>query len=434
MRWLEQRRLKSDDPATRLQAIRALAKSPHAGSVRPLLQLLLDPDHNVRFEAYDALVRFGNIAVPALKKALESPDVIVRAAACSALGEIPAPDHPACLMPRLEDDEPNVRLAAVEALGRLKAVDAMPQILAMASLDTDSDVRAAACTALGALGHADAAPTLLTNLQDDAEKVQRSAAAALHALDYSCTEATARALTLIAIEEWLATYQHRQTLSEWDTEFARISSKNWADLQSIPIDSPRLADAVQRFLQGHRSEGRIWAAQSLARIGGSDAIAPLLSTVLDADIDVSRAAADAAAQIGRRAGVGLLLATLNCKDPALQVAAASVLGQVGDERACSTLLRIIETTQNDDLRAAAIEAMQRIAQAVQERRAEQARANPAQHLRMVALRAFAADADNLSEQARQQAKKELDSQQAGSSEIGFFSSGMQAVDPKAYFS
>jgi hypothetical protein len=100
-----------------------------------------DPRHTnlAQFDSSYGLVAAGSKAVPAIKKAVESQDEAVRAAAVDILGDIgqmagaAVPD----LIDALEDDSEWVRRNATEALGNLAAEDASMAL--GGRLDDESD-------------------------------------------------------------------------------------------------------------------------------------------------------------------------------------------------------------------------------------------------------------------------------------------------------
>ncbi len=102
---------------------------PAALSAAPALaRLLKDPDGDVRVAAAEALLRIapetqGEPALAALGDALQSPDLLVRRRAAEALGGRGAKAGGAlpALRAAAEDTEPEVRMAALEAVRRIGA-------------------------------------------------------------------------------------------------------------------------------------------------------------------------------------------------------------------------------------------------------------------------------------------------------------------------
>jgi HEAT repeat protein len=88
----------------------------------PILDLIEDLgeiSYQDRHQARLALVERGQESIPALIKALASPNRHIRWGAVQALGEIQAPDTAPVLVEMLKDEDPGVRWAARDSLIRM---------------------------------------------------------------------------------------------------------------------------------------------------------------------------------------------------------------------------------------------------------------------------------------------------------------------------
>ncbi len=141
------------------------------------IEALRDEDFYVRRQAADALVKIGDVAVPALIETLRDEDDDVRRQAAGALGEIGDAAVPA-LIEALRDESFYVREQAAEALGLIGDAAAVPALIE-ALRDEDSDVRRQAAEALGEIGDVTAVPALIETLRDEDSAVRRQAAEAL---------------------------------------------------------------------------------------------------------------------------------------------------------------------------------------------------------------------------------------------------------------
>ncbi|MEO0070028.1 MAG: HEAT repeat domain-containing protein [candidate division WOR-3 bacterium] len=182
--------LRDGDLEVRDAAAGALNPKTYPDAGERLAQILLtEPNPNAREYAAKALgLNFtaSETATSALIKALSDEDAAVRKAAAEALiaqGKIPtepktrlqflcakqewgaliAAGKPAveCLLPRLRDLRPEIRLEAVKVLGRIRAQEAVKE-LCIALSDSNQDVRKAAAKALGDIGSPEAVPALKT--------------------------------------------------------------------------------------------------------------------------------------------------------------------------------------------------------------------------------------------------------------------------------
>jgi HEAT repeat protein len=122
-----------------------------------LLRLLDDEMASVRTAAATALARVEHPArIEALVRALGDPDAWVRYVAVKSLAAIGAVESVTAVVGRLQDDPaPHVRLAAIEAIGRLKPPQAL-EILQPLTHSVNEDIARAAIVALGHVDHADA--------------------------------------------------------------------------------------------------------------------------------------------------------------------------------------------------------------------------------------------------------------------------------------
>ncbi|MBI4616489.1 MAG: HEAT repeat domain-containing protein, partial [Planctomycetes bacterium] len=145
-------------PRVRAQALAALYRLGEYDAYRDLAAMLGDEDDDVRLEAVRALGEVPE-AVGELLRALEDdPSIDVRIAAASALGDLRDPQAVRPLIGRLSD--PLLRLSCVEALARIRTSDATGPFLALVAEEGSSLVRRAAVSALGEMGESSVAEPL----------------------------------------------------------------------------------------------------------------------------------------------------------------------------------------------------------------------------------------------------------------------------------
>jgi HEAT repeat protein len=154
--------LEDDAPTVRERAVRLAARY-----VEPeVLGALVADGVNAarRNGALSALERQGPYAVPHLMKLLGSGDSAVVMFALQVLARIGDPVSTGRILPLLEHPDANVAQAAVEALGRMRAVDAVPALLDL--LDRSVWLQLAAVNALGEIGDPRATAPLLALVPD----------------------------------------------------------------------------------------------------------------------------------------------------------------------------------------------------------------------------------------------------------------------------
>lgn len=175
--------LKHRDPAVAYEAVEALGEIGDPAAAGPLTEALTgDKYSGLRWKAAEALTQIGTESVPYLINALENPDEDVRWKAAISLGEIGDRRAIDPLISLLGDEDrfvrsraayalgimgelviqplaevlsteknPDLRLGAVMALGRIQA-DPATRLLIRATTDSSGDVRQEAMTALAATG------------------------------------------------------------------------------------------------------------------------------------------------------------------------------------------------------------------------------------------------------------------------------------------
>jgi HEAT repeat protein len=143
-RWADD--LGSDRPIARLEAVRGLADAGDPACIPILISALENDQWQVRSEAYDALVRLGNQAVPALIEALGDIHRPLVGSVTLILGAIRAPGSVDSLIRLMESDK-DLAGYAVWALGEIRDNRASTPLLKRLS-DGNVAIRIAAEEAL----------------------------------------------------------------------------------------------------------------------------------------------------------------------------------------------------------------------------------------------------------------------------------------------
>ena len=150
--------------ALRDKAVRALKQRPDGGE-RSIVQALGHEDSAVRFAVGRYLTSLGKRVVPALLPvAMASEDPSVRVAALRVLGDIGDKRAVTAVFRGMRAATPQVRCAAVMAASRLPSERYGNTLVALLD-DPDDDVRLGAIEALGRGRHKAAVPTLVNRLK-----------------------------------------------------------------------------------------------------------------------------------------------------------------------------------------------------------------------------------------------------------------------------
>jgi HEAT repeat protein len=130
-------------------ALAALAETHPGEMVERLEPLVEDENPEIRAAAIAVLGRINYKTIEhCLTLALKDESAVVRRAAVGALGSNPADDHLNVLMLALTDEDSEVRRCSAEALGMIKNIQAV-DALALALFDEDLWVRATVIRSLG---------------------------------------------------------------------------------------------------------------------------------------------------------------------------------------------------------------------------------------------------------------------------------------------
>jgi HEAT repeat protein len=166
------------DPVVRRAAATALGRIERPESSKALLGCLADAE--VGHAAASALARLSVPPIRELVALLDEGVPAQRRVAAIALGQLAAFDVVDALLNALHDDDPDVRAAIIDALGRQRSGRALQPLLAVLGDEEERGaLRARAVRALGAIGDPAAVGALLDALSDDVEAVRLRAAEAL---------------------------------------------------------------------------------------------------------------------------------------------------------------------------------------------------------------------------------------------------------------
>jgi len=187
--------LDDDVPEVRLRAAKSLGLVGGRAAVRPLLQALAEPNRWSTIRIADILADMGHEVVRELMDAFPGLNRHGRLAALDILGRVHALESIPWLLDRMGDPEPDVRARAAHALGSIGVIAAAGRLRAALG-DPAWPVRAMAAKALGRIHDAAAIPRLCVALCDAewwvranaAEALRRTGPAGLEALEAMLTD------------------------------------------------------------------------------------------------------------------------------------------------------------------------------------------------------------------------------------------------------
>lgn len=318
-------------PQVRRAAVLGLRALAGAAAVEALTHALADADPIVRERAAEALGATASdasgrtLAVTALLSRTRDDAPEVRAAALDALGELGDPRASAAAVVAMDDDVIDVQLAAMRALTRVPSALAV-SALAHASTDDDRLGRAA----LAALAHAPGAAALdalVSALRRPA--VARSAEDALELRMQVGEEARVEAIGALA--RGIASPESPDAAARLAASAVRLSA------------SVSIAGLEAALVEALRTEPSASVLEALGRTGAEEALVPVLDALASEDASMRSAALGGLeGWAGAHAPDGRVLDPLSLAFPRLdageQARAIAVVGRVRSERAAAWLL------------------------------------------------------------------------------------------------
>ena len=175
---------KEDDHRLRAMAVYALGRQDLAAS-QPELRAALEDEHpyvrQVAVEAFGAPGHCGGEYLPTLLPRLHDENRDVRVAVVTLLGNCNAPEALPHLLSTLDDQDDWVRIRAVEGLGHLKATAAVPHLVQM--LDASSPMLTfKIIDTLGRIGGKTAFRALLDMIDHEDPEIQHVASEAVSSI------------------------------------------------------------------------------------------------------------------------------------------------------------------------------------------------------------------------------------------------------------
>jgi HEAT repeat protein len=294
-------------------------------------RFLSDEDPDVRIGACEALGRIGDTdAVTALFGALRDPNPGVVHAATAAIHSLGAATTGALAIEALRDASPAVRRQALRIIGYLGLEEAFESVRGAVD-DLDPRVGELAVSTLGGLAdpRVDAVLEMLARRPHDVVR-----AAAMRAATHRGSEAMAALLARGLSDD-----------AAWVRYYACQGLGRLGRASSTPALVGRLADAYPHV--------RIAAIEALARLDTPQAWQALTSAVRSDDPDEQRAALVGISHEARPVALPFLLEASRSSELATRLIALAGLARLTDERALEPIAAAI-TGDSDELRDAAL--------------------------------------------------------------------------------
>ncbi len=319
--------LKAGENSIRHSAAEALGKTGDPAGVPALIMALSDKNGWVKNAARDSLKSMGaKITQPVLDMMDKIPDES-KHTIIDILGELADASLKPLFENFLNDDEPQIREAAVTAVGKLN-LRSMGTDLLKALKDKDADVRRSAVLALGNSDF----------FMDEKEKYPDHILPLINDPDWKVRGVVAGILGTRGYDRGIPALTIALKDNDWQVRLAAVESlgkmggDNIYDKVVLSTDDP--VWIIRRA-----------AVEALGNWGSASSLKTLQKTVKDENTDVRIASCIAAGKIGDPRFISILTETLSDKEAGVRAASAEALGAFegkGDPRIIEPLIRLLK--------------------------------------------------------------------------------------------
>ena len=307
------------------------------------------------------------VKVKAFVRALNADLPELRMAAANAIGELAVADAVPKLVERFEDPDPRVRARAARAcrnIGDARATQPLTGLLG----DPKATVRVEAAEALGRIGNREALQALLQLYDDDSEQVRRIAVRGFGQFrNDRPVEYLAEALTdESAAVRRTAVFSLIELLSNVPTEKSHGIREAVVEQLSASEDPSVIDPLVEILDAGVKDAQRRNTAWLLGRVmdgdENRDAIDALVDTLAEGGKMTKQFAATSLAEVGGTYTEEELLALAkdSNQDTDARAQAVFTLGKIGDEDTAEEIERLLDSTDDEQVRQRAFSALSKL--------------------------------------------------------------------------
>ncbi len=231
------KRLKSDDPWERREALEELGRTGKDDAIPYLVSGLSDENPGVQQASVDALINIGNPTVvnsvtPLLRDEKNAP---LRNMAVEVLGQVGSKDLDS-ISHLLKDRDADIRRFAADIVGSIGDKRGVPALIA-ALRDENPNVRSSSANSLGMMGDHEAIVPLINSLKDEKDEW----------VIFSIIEALGKVGDPRIIE-------HLTPFLEGESELLMIAAVEALKSFNIPIVAATLVQLLERANEGVRGE------------------------------------------------------------------------------------------------------------------------------------------------------------------------------------
>lgn len=282
---------------------------------------------------------------------------------------LPSQDAHELLIRLLSHEHPEVRQAAVEALGEKGGREAADAIAILLS-DKNGNVRKSAALCLGQLGREEFSEQLAPLLSDIYADVRQAAATALASVGGAALLGQLSGFLRSPIIELRQSSVVALSNLSRDIDFLIAEALQNQDVSTRRIAAGVMLDRANTDLAPYAvgalvdedAQVRRLAVETLGKLAYAPGFAVLIAALADTDLWVRFAAVTAVGQVAaanhllRGVALGRLASLVDDGDDYLKIAVLRAMGSFADRRATLTMRRLL-SNDNPDIRAAACEAL-----------------------------------------------------------------------------
>jgi serine/threonine-protein kinase len=328
--------------------LEVIAAQKNRFSVRELLTAAYAQEPNEKAALFRIIADIADAsAIPELIGRVQGKDPIARVHIINTLGRFSTPEVQTALQGLLRDPNKLIRSAALSALARMEGpidIERVCQLLR----DPELDVQNRAIDVVVKANNPDTIKYLIEVLKDENENARRAAVEVLN--EVGNAKSVKYLLEALKDSDWWVRSRAADALGK--------------------IGGPKVIDAVLQLVRDKDEDIRRAAIEILNQTKDERAVESLLQATRDPDWWVSERAVDALAEIGSKRAVPRLVEMLQSGNVKTQPIVVRALGRLGDAKHVDMLLPFMARPE----REIRIEAFQALAKLVDERRAEQLRA------------------------------------------------------------
>ena len=307
------------------------------------------------------------VKAKAFARALDADVPELRMAAANALGELDESDAVPKLTERFDDSDPRVRARAARACGNIDDPRATEPLIGLLS-DSTVGVRREAAEALGRIGNRQALEALLDLYDDDNETVRRIAVGAFGNFDndrpvdplirvLGDSSAAVRRTAVYSLIQLLANVPTEQSHEIRETVVEQLSATDDATVVGPLVEI--LTESTQQAQQRNTAWllGRVMDDQT-----NHEAIDALVDALVDGGGMTQQFAATSLAEVGGRHVRRELLAVAEDDGVGSTARGHAVftLGKVGDEETAERLEKLLDETEDDQVRQKTFSALSKL--------------------------------------------------------------------------